>query len=123
MFLHILDVLRLNFCKKTIDYKIKVWYYNTARGTGTPERNKRVATNASRKAKKGNIMTNREFYIAVANSTMSDEIKGFAKDAIVKMDERNAIARRNSKPSKTTVKYDVVSARDVIALLREKGLK
>ena len=109
--------------KKTIDYKIKVWYYNTARGTGTPERNKRVATNASRKAKKGNIMTNREFYNAVANSTMSDEIKGFAKDAIVKMDERNAKRKRNSKPSKTTVKYDVVSARDVIALLREKGLK
>ena len=68
-------------------------------------------------------MTNREFYNAVANGTMSDEIKGFAKDAIVKMDERNAKRKRNSKPSKTTVKYDVVSARDVIALLREKGLK
>ena len=46
-----LDVLRLNFCKKIIDYKIKVWYYNTARGTGTPERNKRVATNAKPKTK------------------------------------------------------------------------
>ena len=68
-------------------------------------------------------MTNREFYNAVANSTMSDEIKGFAKDAIVKMDERNAKRKRNSKPPKTTVKYDVVSAREVIALLREKGLK
>ena len=104
--LRCLDVLRLNFCKKIIDYKIKVWYYNTARGTGTPERNKRVATNASRKAKKGNSMTNREFYNAVANGTMSDEIKDFAKDAIVKMDERNA--KRNSKPSKTSVENETI---------------
>ena len=46
-------------------------------------------------------MTNREFYNAIANGTMNDEIKAFAKDAITKMDERNA--KRSSKPSKTSV--------------------
>ena len=51
-------------------------------------------------------MTNREFYNAVANGTMSDEIKDFAKDAIVKMDERNA--KRNSKPSKTSVENEPI---------------
>ena len=50
-----LDVERLNFQKIIIDYKIKVWYYNTARGTGTPERNKRVATNAKSKDRKKGI--------------------------------------------------------------------
>ena len=51
-------------------------------------------------------MTNREFYNAIANGTMSDEIKDFAKDAIVKMDERNA--KRNSKPSKTSVENEPI---------------
>lgn len=51
-------------------------------------------------------MTNREFYNAIANGTMNDEIKGFAKDAIVKMDERNA--KRNSKPSKTSVENEPI---------------
>ena len=46
-------------------------------------------------------MTNREFYSAIANGTMSDEIKAFAEDAIAKMDERNA--KRSSKPSKTSI--------------------
>lgn len=46
-------------------------------------------------------MTNREFYIAIANGTMNDEIKAFAEEAIRKMDERNA--KRSSKPSKTSI--------------------
>ena len=51
-------------------------------------------------------MTNREFYNAIANGTMNDEIKAFAKDAIVKMDERNA--KRNSKPSKTSIENEPI---------------
>ena len=46
-------------------------------------------------------MTNREFYNAIANGAMSDEIKAFANEAIVKLDERNA--KRSSKPSKTSI--------------------
>ena len=51
-------------------------------------------------------MTNREFYIAIANGTMNDEIKDFAKEAIRKMVERNA--KRNSKPSKTAVENEPI---------------
>ena len=47
------------------------------------------------------IMTNREFYIAIANGTMNDEIKAFAEEAIRKMVERNV--KRSSKPSKTSI--------------------
>lgn len=46
-------------------------------------------------------MTNREFYTAIANGTMNDEIKAFAEEAIAKMDERNA--KRSSKPSKISI--------------------
>ena len=46
-------------------------------------------------------MTNREFYNAIANGTMNDEVKAFAEEAIAKMDERNA--KRSSKPSKTSI--------------------
>ena len=46
-------------------------------------------------------MTNREFYIAIANGTMNDEVKAFAEEAIRKMVERNV--KRSSKPSKTSI--------------------
>lgn len=46
-------------------------------------------------------MTNREFLNTIINSTMDDEIKAFAKEALQKMDERNA--KRSSKPSKTSI--------------------
>ena len=46
-------------------------------------------------------MTNREFYIAIANGTMNDEIKAFAEEAIRKMVERSV--KRSSKPSKTSI--------------------
>jgi methylphosphotriester-DNA--protein-cysteine methyltransferase len=35
-------------------------------------------------------MTNREFYTAIVNSDLSDEMKAFATDAIAKLDARNA---------------------------------
>ena len=44
-------------------------------------------------------MTNREFYNAIANGTMDDEIKACAVKAYKKMDERNA----KRKPSKASI--------------------
>ena len=44
-------------------------------------------------------MTNREFYTAIVNSDLSDEMKAFATEAIEKLDARNA--KRASTPSKT----------------------
>ena len=46
-------------------------------------------------------MTNREFYTAIVNSNVSDELKAFATDAIAKLDARNA--KRSSKPSKKSL--------------------
>lgn len=44
-------------------------------------------------------MTNREFYTAIVNSDLNDEMKAFATDAIAKLDARNA--KRASTLSKT----------------------
>ena len=44
-------------------------------------------------------MTNREFYTAVSNGTINDEVKEFATEAIAKLDARNA--NRSAKPTKT----------------------
>lgn len=43
-------------------------------------------------------MTNREFYTAISEGKLNDEIKEFAIAAIEKLDNRNA--NRSSKPSK-----------------------
>ena len=44
-------------------------------------------------------MTNREFYTAISEGKLTDEIKEFAVASLEKLDARNAT--RNSKPSKT----------------------
>ena len=46
-------------------------------------------------------MTNREFYTAIVNSDLNDELKDFAKSAIEKLDVRNA--KRSERPSKTQI--------------------
>lgn len=51
-------------------------------------------------------MTNREFYTAIMNGTMTDEIKAHAAEAIAKLDERNQ--KRSSKPSKTQLENEPV---------------
>ena len=56
-------------------------------------------------------MTNREFYTAIAQGAMNDELIAFAQEAIVKMDERNA--KRSSKPSKTAVENEPIKAQIV----------
>lgn len=43
-------------------------------------------------------MTNREFYVAVSNSTINDEVIAKANELIASMDSRNAA--RAAKPSK-----------------------
>ena len=44
-------------------------------------------------------MTNREFYTAIAEGKLTDEVKEFAVASLEKLDARNA--NRSSKPSKT----------------------
>ena len=44
-------------------------------------------------------MTNREFYTAIVNSDLNDEMKAFATEAIEKLDARNA--KRANTLSKT----------------------
>lgn len=51
-------------------------------------------------------MTNREFYTAIMNGTMTDEVKSHAAEAIAKLDERNQ--KRSSKPSKTQLENEPV---------------
>lgn len=46
-------------------------------------------------------MTQRDFYNAVINANISEEMSSFASEAIAKLDERNA--KRASKPSKTQI--------------------
>ena len=46
-------------------------------------------------------MTNREFFEAIINGTINDEIKAHAEEAIEKMDARNA--KRANTPSKTAI--------------------
>ena len=60
-------------------------------------------------------MTNREFYTAIVNSNVSDELKTFATDAIAKLDARNA--KRSSKPSKKSLENEPIkeSIREFLA--------
>ena len=44
-------------------------------------------------------MTQREFFTAIVNSDLNDELKAFATESIAKLDARNA--KRASTPSKT----------------------
>ena len=46
-------------------------------------------------------MTQRDFYNAVINANINEEMSSFATEAIAKLDERNA--KRASKPSKTQI--------------------
>jgi hypothetical protein len=51
-------------------------------------------------------MTNREFYTAIVNGTLNDEVIAHASEAIVKLDERNA--KRSSKPSKKSIENEPI---------------
>ena len=51
-------------------------------------------------------MTNREFYVAIENGTINEEIINFAREQLDKMDARNKA--RSSKPSKTQVENEPI---------------
>jgi hypothetical protein len=51
-------------------------------------------------------MTNREFYTAIVNETINEEVISHASDAIAKLDERNA--KRASKPSKKSLENEPI---------------
>lgn len=62
-------------------------------------------------------MTNREFYTAIVNGEMNDELKAFAVDAIAKLDARNA--KRSSTPSKAQIANEAVKAHILEVLTSE----
>lgn len=51
-------------------------------------------------------MTNREFYTAIINGSMTDEVKTHATEALAKLDERNQ--KRSSKPSKAQLENEPI---------------
>ena len=62
-------------------------------------------------------MTQREFFTAIVNSNVSDELKVFATDAIAKLDARNA--KRGSKPSKRSLENEPIKAKILEVLTSE----
>ena len=58
--------------------------------------------------RKANTMTKRDFYNAIVNATINDEIKAFAADQIAKMDATNA--KRVTKLSKKQLENEGVKA-------------
>ncbi len=62
-------------------------------------------------------MTNREFFTAIVNSDLSDEMKAFATEAIAKLDARNA--KRSATPSKSQIANEAVKAKIATVLTDE----
>ncbi len=62
-------------------------------------------------------MTNREFFNAIIESNVSDELKAFATDAIAKLDARNA--KRSATPSKSQIANEAVKAKIATVLTDE----
>ena len=54
-------------------------------------------------------MTYRDFYTAVINGEVTDEMKVFATEAIAKLDARNA--SRKDKPSKRAIENEPIKAK------------
>ena len=54
-------------------------------------------------------MTNREFYTAIINGTINEDVISHASDALVKLDERNA--KRASKPSKKSLENEPIKVK------------
>ena len=62
-------------------------------------------------------MTNREFYTAIVNGTITEDVIAHASDAIAKLDERNA--KRASKPSKTALANEPIKVKILEVLTTE----
>ena len=63
-------------------------------------------------------MTNREFFTAVMNGQMTEEVTEHARASLEKLDERNA--KRNSKPSKTAIENEPIKEK-IIAFITERN--
>ena len=64
-------------------------------------------------------MTNREFYTAIVEGKMTDEVKEFAVSAIEKLDARNE--NRSNKPSKTQLENAPIKEAMLKYLTENKG--
>ena len=64
-------------------------------------------------------MTNREFYNAIINGSMTDEVKAHAAEALSKLDERNQ--KRSSKPTKAQIENEPVKTAIVDYLTNHGG--
>ena len=62
-------------------------------------------------------MTNREFYTAIVNGTLTDEVIAKAHEEIEKLDARNA--KRASKPSKKSLENEPIKAKILEVLTTE----
>ena len=63
-------------------------------------------------------MTNREFFTAILNSTLSDEMKEHAKAELKKMDERNS---KRSSTMTTTQKENITFKEKILSVLTTEG--
>ena len=68
--------------------------------------------------KENKTMTQREFFNAVINGNITDEVKDTAKGALEKLDERNA--KRAAKPSKTAIENQPIKEA-IVSKLTESG--
>lgn len=66
-------------------------------------------------------MTTREFYNAIISANINEELTDYAKDAIVKLDARNA--KRAATPSKTAVANAPVKEAIVAFLGEQDGAR
>lgn len=64
-------------------------------------------------------MTNREFYEAIINANINDELTAFATEGIAKMDKRNE--KRSSKPSKVALANEPIK-QAIANLITDKGM-
>ena len=67
---------------------------------------------------KGKTMTNREFYKAVINSEVSEEIKAFAQEQIDKLDSKNE--KRKNTQTKTQKENEGIKTQ-IVNLIEENG--
>ena len=65
-------------------------------------------------------MTQREFFNAVINAKINDEMSTFAKEAIKKLDKRNE--KRSSTKSKTQIENEAIKAK-ILEVLSPDELK
>ena len=95
--------------EKLLDKPSKVWY------TKYVIKGRKTLKNPS---EKGKDMTNREFFTAILNSNLSDEMKEHATAELKKMDERNS---KRSSTMTTTQKENIALKEKILAALTTEG--